>query len=176
MSSSASGIETLSNSESSLSEHSYTVSPASQASPQSEEPTADSAKDIVRLSLNRPIRVHLTDGRIVQGILTCFDHLGNMILSATVDCTLRPSRPKPIRLGTVLVPGRATERVLVALHSALRPSPFEQRYDNPDVDQGQTDNCLATQASSSLTFDSHGHPSHPQSALPSQAASSIRST
>lgn len=71
-------------------------------------------KQIVHAALDRPVRVTLADGRIVQGTLDCFDNSGNMILSVASDVTLRHARGKPIRLGTVLVPGHVSRRILVS--------------------------------------------------------------
>lgn len=79
-------------------------------------PEGESAKEKLRAGLDRPVRVILTDERVVQGTLMCYDHLGNMILTRTVDLTERVSSRKPVLLGTVLVPLRATQRIFLARH------------------------------------------------------------
>lgn len=76
----------------------------------------ESSKQKVRAGLDRPVRVILMDERVVQGTLMCYDHLGNMILTRTVDLTERVSSRKPVLLGTVLVPLRATRRIFLARH------------------------------------------------------------
>lgn len=67
---------------------------------------------VVQSCLDRPLRVTLTDGRVVQGTLDCFDNSGNMILSAASDITSQKANKKPIRLGTVLVPGHVSRQIL----------------------------------------------------------------
>lgn len=75
---------------------------------------SDPCTQIVQSCLDRPLRVTLTDGRVVQGTLDCFDNSGNMILSAAADITSREARSKPIRLGTVLVPGNGSCQILAS--------------------------------------------------------------
>lgn len=63
----------------------------------------------VRRCLQKRLRVELSDGRVVEGILQCYDDSGNMILSHTIDVSSRvnhlPGR-QSYRMGTVLVPGK----------------------------------------------------------------------
>lgn len=64
--------------------------------------------DAVRECLNRTLRVCLLDGRVVEGVLECFDNLGNMLLRNATEVSTRC-----YRLGTVLVPARVQTQVLV---------------------------------------------------------------
>lgn len=71
----------------------------------------DPPKQLVAQCLDTLLRVTLEDGRLIQGTLDCYDYLGNMILSGASDITHRPTRSTPIRMGTVLVPGRVSRRI-----------------------------------------------------------------
>lgn len=68
-------------------------------------PRADVEK--VRSCLRRLLRVQLTDGRVVEGTLDCYDNLGNMILSNTIDVSNKSKSQRAHRIGLVLVPGHA---------------------------------------------------------------------
>jgi len=59
----------------------------------------------VRGFLHRVLRVQLSDGRLVEGTLECYDNLGNMILSNTTDVSNKSKSRRTHRLGLVLVPG-----------------------------------------------------------------------
>lgn len=71
----------------------------------------------VRRLLHQMLRVELTDGRVMEGSLDCYDDSGNMILACTTDVTskLDPSRArqKTYRMGTVLIPGHAQVNIKV---------------------------------------------------------------
>lgn len=88
--------------------------------------------EFVRMCLHRKLRVRLTDGRIVEGTLDCYDNSGNMILACTTDVTskLAPSRGRQqtYRMGTVMVPGHSVFKVLL-----YREAPTERGGDTREV-------------------------------------------
>lgn len=61
----------------------------------------------------------LSDGRVVEGTLECFDDSGNMILSCTTDVSAKVKRRRGVfehqtyRMGTVLVPGNHQVSILL---------------------------------------------------------------
>lgn len=61
----------------------------------------------VRQLLQRQVRVELSDGRVVAGIVECVDALKNLVLRDAVDVA------GTHQLGLVLVPGGAHTRVRV---------------------------------------------------------------
>ncbi len=63
------------------------------------------AVEQVRSWLQHVVRVTLSDGRVVEGKLQCFDNLGNMILGHAVQIPSATGRRVPVRLGLVLAPG-----------------------------------------------------------------------
>lgn len=74
------------------------------------------ARETVESCLQQVVRVTLTDGRTIQGVLQCYDNEGNLIVTDAVETWRRVARRRrAIRLGTVLVPGGATVRVLVCV-------------------------------------------------------------
>lgn len=79
-------------------------------SPPSKRPNVDA----VRAYLHHKLRVYLSDGRIVEGTLECFDDSGNMILFCTTEVSHKVNRihaRQTYRMGTVLVPGHVQLRV-----------------------------------------------------------------
>lgn len=61
----------------------------------------------VRAWLQELVHVELTDGRVVEGRLECFDKLGNMILSDAIEVASANGNHSRCRLGLVLAPGNA---------------------------------------------------------------------
>lgn len=81
--------------------------------------TARPSVEAVRTHLHRKLRVHLSDGRIVEGSLECYDDSGNMILTCATEISHKINRIhtcQTYRMGTVLVPGHVQLRV-EALHA-----------------------------------------------------------
>lgn len=77
-------------------------------------PTPRPNMDAVRAHLHQKLRVHLSDGRIVEGALECFDDSGNMILYGATEVSQKVNRihaRQTYRMGTVLVPGHVQLRV-----------------------------------------------------------------
>lgn len=70
---------------------------------------------IVKSCLKQMVRVTLTDGRIIDGVLDCYDDHGNLVLSDATDVTRKGAgrKSRTVRLGMVLVPGNGTARVEV---------------------------------------------------------------
>lgn len=59
----------------------------------------------VRALLHRRIRITLQDGRLVEGVLECFDAIGNLVLRDSVDITNIGGKSSRHPRGLVLVPG-----------------------------------------------------------------------
>lgn len=75
-------------------------------------PEAPTAVASVRALLHRVLRVTLSDGRVVQGRLECFDNLGNFILAHAIQVP-REAGVAPVTLGLVLAPGKHVVAVAV---------------------------------------------------------------
>eukprot|EP00177_Eucheuma_denticulatum_P000916 GFKZ01001659.1.p2 GENE.GFKZ01001659.1~~GFKZ01001659.1.p2 ORF type:complete len:139 (-),score=16.00 GFKZ01001659.1:1404-1820(-) len=82
-------------------------------------PSSGPNVSFIRSCLHRQLRVSLSDGRIVEGTLECFDDSGNMILSCTTDVSAKVHRfrgsvdQRTYRMGTVLVPGHHQVSILL---------------------------------------------------------------
>ncbi|PXF47071.1 hypothetical protein BWQ96_03148 [Gracilariopsis chorda] len=72
-------------------------------------------RNVVELCMCRLLRVSLKDGRVIEGRLDCYDKQGNMILINAMDVTRENDKPhgRVFRLGTVMVPGGFTTKVLL---------------------------------------------------------------
>ncbi len=64
----------------------------------------------VRAWLDKRVQLELSDGRVVEGVLECFDKLGNMILGDAYE--LRQSGTR-FPLGLVLAPSPAVMKICV---------------------------------------------------------------
>lgn len=62
---------------------------------------------IARSWLQKRMRVELTDGRLVEGILECFDDSGNLILANAIDVKAR------YLMDRVIIPGKVQVKVSV---------------------------------------------------------------
>lgn len=83
------------------------------------------AVEAVRAYLHKRLRVELSDGRTVEGMLDCYDDSGNMILACTTDVSSKVSKStsrgrQVYRMGTVLVPGHVQVSVKVLRPPASR--------------------------------------------------------
>lgn len=70
--------------------------------------TRDPSIDVVRECMSQTLRISLLDGRVVEGVLECFDSFGNILLYHAIDISSRC-----FRLGTVLVPAKVRTQVRV---------------------------------------------------------------
>ena len=69
----------------------------------------DPSIQVVRECMSRTLQISLLDGRVVEGVLECFDSLGNILLRNATDVSSRC-----FRLGTVLVPAKVRTQILVS--------------------------------------------------------------
>lgn len=66
---------------------------------------SQSAVASVRALLDRRVRISLKDGRLVEGVLECFDASRNLVLRDSVDITTVAGVASRHPCGLVLVPG-----------------------------------------------------------------------
>lgn len=84
--------------------------------PSAPSPTVDNAQpsrdavEQVRAWLDKRVRIELTDGRVIEGALECFDKLGNMILGEAYELRETGNR---FPLGLVLAPQAAMRKIRV---------------------------------------------------------------
>jgi len=83
---------------------------------------SERAVEQVRSLLDKRVRVKLKDGRLIEGLLECYDKLGNMILGDSREVRLSDNTACP--LGLVLAPHHMVISILVPPNrpSALPPS------------------------------------------------------
>mmetsp|Transcript_37983 Transcript_37983/g.150964 ORF Transcript_37983/g.150964 Transcript_37983/m.150964 type:complete len:91 (-) Transcript_37983:357-629(-) len=79
---------------------------------------ADREEYIQRLRelINRPMLIEMTDGRVIQGLFHCIDHLHNIILSNAEERMMESSNQDETELlwmGLVIVPKEAIRRIRV---------------------------------------------------------------
>jgi small nuclear ribonucleoprotein (snRNP)-like protein len=87
----------------------------------SEQPAASRARAVFDQWLNKPMRIVLTDKRVVVGIFLCTDQQSNVILGTSreyLNTEAEAAGEEPRNLGLAMVPGRHIVSVHVDL---MRP-------------------------------------------------------
>lgn len=65
--------------------------------------------------LNKRLKIHIIDGRVMVGDFICLDKQGNIILYNTVERLVRDNKVEEKPLGQVLVPADQREKIEIEI-------------------------------------------------------------